>query len=42
METHEVHYGKLVTQLTVRKLHAFVQASSREIRKRLDLGLLSL
>jgi hypothetical protein len=42
MEMRGVHYGKSVAQKTVRKLNASVRTLPREIRDRLDLGLLSL
>jgi hypothetical protein len=42
METRETRYGKLVAQLTVRTLYAFVRTPLREIRDKLDLGILSL
>jgi hypothetical protein len=42
METCEARYGKPVAQKTVRTLNALVWTPPREIRDKLDLGLLSL
>jgi len=41
-ETCGARYGKLVAQKTVWKVNASVRMLPREIRDRLDLGLLSL
>jgi phytoene/squalene synthetase len=42
MKTREARYGKLVAQKTVRTLYASIRMPPREIRDRLDLGLLSI
>jgi hypothetical protein len=42
MEMRGARYGKPVAQKTVRTLNAFVRMPPREIRDRLNLGLLSL
>jgi hypothetical protein len=42
METHEVRYGKAVTQFIVWTLYASVLTLPREIRINGDLGFLSL
>jgi len=42
MVLREARYGKPVAQLSVRTLSATVLMPPREIRSRLDLGLLSL
>jgi hypothetical protein len=42
METQGARYGKPVAQNTIRTLNASILTPPREIKDKLDLGLLSL